>query len=113
MRLRQIKPWVIAFPAKTKGKRMNFSSACDQVTELVSASQDGSLSFRRRLRLWLHLRTCHACNLFQKQVRMLSETVRKHRIREAEAGFPEGPGLSDEARQRIKDKLKSQHRTGR
>jgi len=84
---------------------MNFSLACDHVTELVSESQDRPLTYRQRLSLWLHLWTCQACRLFQKQVRLLRKSVKAYNRNQMSADFAQTPGLSDDARDRIKQKL--------
>lgn len=84
---------------------MSSSLACDRATELVSRSQDRSLTVRQRFALWFHLRTCYACKLFQKQVRLLSATIRIHRKIQSRTDYPQSPGLSPDARERIKRKL--------
>ena len=85
---------------------MKLSLACNRVTELVSLSQDRRLSIRERFALRLHIRACETCGLFQKQIRMLSETIRRRQVREPEKYYPQPPGLSPEALDRIKLKLK-------
>lgn len=84
---------------------MKFSLACEHVTELVSRSHDTSLSVRERFALWLHVRTCRACGLFEKQLRLLRKTMRRHRRLEMKKDDPQTPGLTPEARERIKRKF--------
>ena len=84
---------------------MNFSLACNHVTELVSTSHDRRLSFRQRIELWLHIRACETCRLFRKQVRLLSRTVRLNSKHETDREFPNASDLTAEARERIKKKL--------
>ena len=82
----------------------DLSPSCRHAVRLQSESLDHPLSARQRIGLRIHLLLCQWCRRYQKQVGFLRKAAHEH---------PElmiGPAphkLSDEARQRIKDKLRS------
>jgi uncharacterized membrane protein len=75
---------------------------CVEVAKLVSESLDRDLPLATRIALRLHLIGCSACRLYLKQSRRIREAMRSLAGRDP----AEGPGLSDEARERIKQALR-------
>lgn len=47
--------------------------SCREVTELLSAEQDGPLALGQRVQLRLHLAMCQGCSNFRKQMRFLHD----------------------------------------
>lgn len=77
--------------------------SCEAITRTSSESLERELSAGERARMWLHFKICIWCERYDRQLRMMRETVREH----ASAGVEEGsaPALSDEARERMKRAL--------
>ena len=72
---------------------------CIEASQLVSESQERSLSWRERWRLQLHLWICTGCPRFERQIRLLREAL--HILnRRAEAGMA-GFDMPPEVRERI------------
>jgi predicted anti-sigma-YlaC factor YlaD len=81
---------------------------CDQITELISQAQDVRLSRTRRFVVMVHLVYCKACRRFRKQLAILRDaTSRLSDPLSVETLPADLPGLSDEARDRIKRSLKN------
>ena len=78
---------------------------CREVTRLQSEALDGNLSFARRAGLRLHLFVCRWCRRYGKQIRFLREAMHDHPDELCEAS---SPGLSPEARERLKRALRGQ-----
>ncbi len=78
--------------------------SCKEVSYLVSESLDRKLPLWQRIQVRLHLLMCRFCSRFRKQVLFLRDTARHYlmAVEETETG----PGLSPEARDRIKRSLK-------
>ena len=76
--------------------------SCKEASLLASRSLDGRLGFGERVTLRLHLLVCDACAQFRRQIEFLRTAVRDN----AEAlGDEHLPGLSNEARVRIRQTL--------
>ena len=75
--------------------------SCNKATELVSESMEHRLSFRDRLRLWLHLRACRLCRGFARDQEDLRRAIRMQRSSLEQDVGGCGEGLSDEARSRL------------
>lgn len=80
---------------------------CRQTVEKISESMERSLSLRERINLKLHLWICVWCQWYLEHLHIIRETAR------AKADEPpelvSGPGLSDEARERIRRRLTNQN----
>ncbi len=72
---------------------------------MQSDALDQSLSPAKRMGLRLHVLICKWCRRYGEQIRFLSEAARKHPD-ELAAAVPQK--LSDEARDRIKRRLRAQ-----
>ena len=74
--------------------------ACDQTVHMISQSMEFPLSVRERLVVKTHQWVCAWCQWYSEQLGLIRETAR------AKANVPlDGPGLSDEARERIRQAL--------
>jgi hypothetical protein len=81
------------------------SPDCRQVSRLQSDALDRDLPFLQRLGLRLHLFLCKWCRRYGKQVRFLRHAAHDHPERMVE---PQPRKMSDEARERIKQRLKAE-----
>ena len=81
-----------------------FSPTCKQATRLQSEAMDRRLSIFERLGLRLHLSLCKWCRRYGEQLRFLRSVARKCQEHES---WQEPHRLSPEARERIKQSLKS------
>jgi hypothetical protein len=75
--------------------------SCRDVSQLVSESLDRKLSFRQRMQVRLHLLMCRLCSRFRRQTLFLRDAGRRLAVEETD------DTLSPEARERIKQLLKS------
>jgi hypothetical protein len=48
--------------------------SCKEATLFISKKEEGKLSFKQRLQLWLHLGICGFCKLFAKQNKIIINT---------------------------------------
>ncbi len=78
---------------------------CKEVTRLVSESLDRDLSGPERLALLVHFLMCVLCRRFARQVRFVRDALRRHPDRLEGQDLLSPPGLSTEARDRIKRNL--------
>jgi hypothetical protein len=79
---------------------------CRDVAELVNQSMDRPLPWGTRLGVWLHLRICMHCRRFARQMKALRGWLVGLR-EELSDGENLPRGLSADARNRIKQSLKS------
>lgn len=80
------------------------SPTCRQATRLQSEARDRRLSFFEKLGLRLHLFLCKWCRRYGEQLEFLRSAARECEQAESRQS-PQG--LPPEARERIKEKLKS------
>jgi len=78
---------------------------CREALRLQSKALDRPLPPSRRPGLWAHLLLCKWCRFYGQQIRFLRHAAHKHPEELTEAG---SPGLSPEARERIRRKLRTQ-----
>jgi hypothetical protein len=79
--------------------------SCKDVTHLISQSMDASLPIGKRVGVRLHLLICIFCRRYERQLRMIRETLRLVSAAEDHPAEPAGEILSAEARDRIKKSL--------
>jgi len=80
---------------------------CRQASQLVSESQERALGRGERWGLRLHLWICVSCRRFERQILLLRRVLRRlARRTETDA---QGPDLSPEARERIRQTLAGRH----
>ena len=83
----------------------DLSPNCKQAARLQSEALDHKLPFRKRLGLRIHLMLCKWCCRYGTQVRFLRDAAHEHPDKVSE---PTPQKLSDEARERIKRKLRAE-----
>jgi hypothetical protein len=80
---------------------------CQQTVEKISQSMERSLSLRERINLKLHLWICVWCQWYMEHLHLLRETTRAKADEPLE--YTSVPGLSNEARERIRRRLTKQN----
>lgn len=46
---------------------------CREATEFIVKREEGKLTFKQRVQLWLHMGICGLCKLFAKQSKFISK----------------------------------------
>ncbi|MDB6066419.1 MAG: hypothetical protein JWR26_2627 [Pedosphaera sp.] len=82
----------------------NHAPHCNEMSRLASQSLDHPLPLKIRLKMRLHFLICIWCKRYSKQLRVLHHTAR--RVKENLTQVTR-PGLSEEAKARMKARLKS------
>ena len=80
---------------------------CQEMTRLLSDAMDRSLPLHLRMRMRVHLVICTLCQRYQRQLRLIRQTLRKRGERLEEARIPQEPFLSPEAKQRLQRALEA------
>jgi hypothetical protein len=80
--------------------------ACRETVAVISESMERPLTLREKFLLKLHMAVCSWCQWYMEHLLTLRETLRTQAAEPPEANFS-SPGLSPEARERIRQKLKS------
>ena len=80
------------------------SPSCREASRLQSEALDHPLTLTQRIGLGIHLLLCQWCRRYGRQIRFLHHTAHEHPDQLTEA-IPQR--LSDDARQRIKEKLQA------
>ncbi|HXG65755.1 MAG TPA: zf-HC2 domain-containing protein [Blastocatellia bacterium] len=78
---------------------------CKELAPWMSESLERELSLRRRIVLKLHLWICAWCERYYQQIRWLRDAARYHAGGVEEERSASQPGLSPEARERIRRAL--------
>jgi hypothetical protein len=81
--------------------------SCKDVTQLISESMDTSLPIGKRIGVRVHLLMCKFCSRYERQLRLIRETVRRIVAMEEKPGEPPGEILSEEAKERIRKSLRN------
>ena len=80
---------------------------CSEAARLISERKDHRLGLKDRLELRMHLVMCRMCTAYKRKLEIISRLARQA----GELVLGNGPAaavaLSTDARQRMKDKLKS------
>lgn len=82
---------------------------CKEVSQKVSQSMDTRLPLHQRMAIRMHLWMCRYCALFARQLRMLREMGR--RVDGEDPHDTDASGLSSEAKERMKKKLRDVFRS--
>jgi hypothetical protein len=91
---------------KTLGRRLGaLSPSCKEAARLQSAALDRRLTLFERFGLRCHLVLCKWCCRYGRQIQFLRSVAREHA---PVARHAPPPGLSLEARERIKRRLQSE-----
>jgi len=80
--------------------------ACERTVETISQSMERPLTLREKINLKLHLWICAWCQWYLEHLHIIRETARAKA--DEPPDFISGPGLSDEARERIRQRLTNQ-----
>ena len=83
---------------------------CKEASILISERQDRKLRLYQRLALRMHLWVCGNCRRFERQMRLIRRMLRSGR--EPETTSDQLPGLSAEARERIRTLLAERDKPG-
>jgi hypothetical protein len=80
--------------------------SCKDTTRLISLSMDTSLPIVQRIGLRLHVLVCKGCALYEGQLHLVREILRRPDAAWDRSGDRTDEILSDEARERIKEALR-------
>src|ERR1044072_5676313 len=80
---------------------------CQQTVEKISRSMERRLTLRERINLKLHLWICAWCQWYLEHLHIIRETARARANDVPDA--QSGPGLSNDARERIRRRLTNQN----
>jgi len=97
--------WLANLVKTLFGGMADLSPNCKQAARLQSEALDHKLPFRKRLGLRIHLMLCKWCCRYGTQVRFLRDAAHDNPDKLSE---PTPQKLSDEARERIKRKLRAE-----
>ena len=78
---------------------------CREASRLASESLDRKLTWRQRIKLWMHLAMCQLCFGFAKEIRQLRDTARMHAADAEQDASPPDIALSADTRARMKRAL--------
>lgn len=81
--------------------------ACRQTVAMISESMERQLTLRERTLVKVHLWACSWCQWYMEHLQLLRDTLRAQPTEPSEVNFSNAPGLSDEARDRLKRALSS------
>ena len=76
---------------------------CRDTVSIISQSMERPLTLRERFLITLHLWVCSWCQWYMEHLKTIRKTLRQREP--SEADFANSPGLSAEARERLKRKL--------
>ncbi len=79
---------------------------CREASVLISEARDRKLRLHERLGLRVHLWMCISCRRFNRQVRLMCRLLRSQTG--PDLFDTPGPGLADEARERIRQAMAGQ-----
>lgn len=80
---------------------------CKTMTPVLSQSLDRRLSLREKIVVKLHLFTCGFCGGYFKQIKFLSEAMRKRRESSPENEILTSAKMSSDSKEKLKSALKS------
>ena len=80
---------------------------CKEAVVVISESMERTLTLREKFLLKLHIAVCSWCQWYMEHLLILRKTLRTQSDEPPEANFSTTPGLSSEARERIKERLRS------
>lgn len=90
---------------KIKSACADLSPNCREAVRTQSEALDRPLSPARRFGLWMHVLICKWCRRYSRQIRFMHNATGEHPDKMVDAGPQK---LSDDARNRMKLKLKDQ-----
>ena len=79
---------------------------CKELAPIMSQSLERKLSLREKIQLKLHIYTCDWCRYYLKQLYMIRKALQLKAQSEINDETQTTPSLSNDARERLKEKLK-------
>jgi len=76
---------------------------CQDVAEQTSDYVDGTLTWRRRVAIWLHMMLCDACHRYMRQMRATIGLLRTMGEHPLDAEKPQAASTIEWARQLFRD----------
>lgn len=80
---------------------------CRDASELTSLAMDGDLGPVKRLQLRMHILVCRFCRRNRRQLNMIRCLIADYRIPMSSKEDLPGPGLSEQARDRIEKAVRN------
>lgn len=81
--------------------------ACRETVATISESMERKLTLTERVKLKLHLWVCSWCQWYLEHLLTIRETLRNQPDEPSEASLSSTPGLSADARERLKQTLRN------
>jgi len=78
---------------------------CRHATYLIEKRQEAPLSLKERVQLFIHLRGCSICRLFQEQSRSINQAMKNLFGRTAERTHRLDEGVKREMQERINERM--------
>jgi hypothetical protein len=78
---------------------------CREAVVIISESMERPLTLRERVVLMPHLWVCSWCQWYMEHLKTIRETLRRQPSQSSEGNLANTPGLSDDARERLKRNL--------
>lgn len=82
--------------------------SCKEATRLISEDLDHPLPWSKRMAVGMHVLLCNRCAAYRRQLQAITNLLRVARSRGRAMPTHTGPGLTDGARDRIKEALRDQ-----
>jgi hypothetical protein len=79
--------------------------ACRETVAMISKSMDRPLTLRESLLVKVHLWICMWCQWYMEHLKTIRTTLRAQPIEPPESNFGAAPGLTDDAKERLKRRL--------
>jgi predicted anti-sigma-YlaC factor YlaD len=80
--------------------------SCEIITKKISGSIDHKLTLKERMTIRIHITFCKFCRRYYRQLTMMHHYFEGRLKEEKQSSPPAGPGLSQEAKDRIKKNLR-------
>jgi hypothetical protein len=81
--------------------------ACKEVTRMASEAMERKLPLRQRLDMKLHLLICTLCTRYVNQLQFMRDAVQQHAAQIEDGDLSPPVVLSNDARERMKQRLKA------
>lgn len=79
--------------------------ACRETVALISKSMEQPLTLRERFLVKVHLWICMWCQWYMEHLQTIRNTLRAQATEPPESNFGTAPGLTDDAKERLKQRL--------
>ncbi|HKJ32400.1 MAG TPA: zf-HC2 domain-containing protein [Balneolales bacterium] len=78
---------------------------CEDITRLISKSQDTELSLKEKWQVRIHIIGCKLCYRYQQQIKKMNALLKKSKEIFEKKDVEDGEGLSREAYKKIKSDI--------